>query len=220
MVLSNDQVFLSTTPRIGLTFFIFAIIGNMIMSRIVATLDDRIHPEPEAVSKDMKKFMPMESTGGLGWALPLLLVLSLLSIVVATGLPFLRINDILLHSNSYSIMEAATALWDNERIVLGIFLFLFVVVMPVVRILLIGNVWFSRKTRADHYKRMDLVRISGEWSMMSVFLLALVMILTEGRELVNTKITSGLYAIMVSTAVCVISLWIARWLLNSRTKQY
>ena len=220
MVLSNEQLFLSTTPRIGLTFFIFAIIGNMIMSRIVATVDDRIHPEPDAMSNDKKQFMPMDSTGGLGWTLPLLLVVSLLSIVVATGLPFLKINDILLHSNSYSIMEATMALWDNERIVLGVFLFLFVVAMPVVRILLIGNMWFSKKTRAAHYKQMDLVRISGEWSMMSVFLLALVMILTEGRQLVNTKITSGLYAIMISTAVCVGSLWIARWLLNSRTKQY
>jgi paraquat-inducible protein A len=220
MVLSNEQVFLSTTPRIGLTFFIFAIIGNMIMSRIVATLDDKIHPEPDAVSKDRVEFMPMDSTGGLGWAIPLLLLISFLSIIVAAGVPFLKINDILLHSNSYSIMDATIALWREKRIVLGIFLFLFVAVMPAVRILLIGRLWFSRKTRADHYKRMDVVRIAGEWSMMSVFLLALVMILTEGRQLVNTKITGGLYAIMISTAICVISLWAARWLLKSRTTQY
>ena len=218
MVLSNEQIFLSTTPRVGLTFFIFAIIGNMIMSRIVATIDDRLHPEPDAVSKDKTVFMPMDSTGAVGWIVPLLLVISFTSIVVAVNAPFLRINDILLHSNSYGIMQATTALWSEERVVLGIFLFLFVAVLPTIRILLIGRLWFSRKTRAEHYKRMDLIRISGEWSMMSVFLLALVMILTEGKTLVNTDISPGLYAIMISTAVCVTSLWTARWLLKNKVR--
>jgi uncharacterized paraquat-inducible protein A len=148
----------------------------------------------------------------------LLLVISFTSIVVAVNAPFLRINDILLHSNSYGIMQATTALWNEERVVLGIFLFLFVAVLPTIRILLIGRLWFSHKTRAEHYKRMDLIRISGEWSMMSVFLLALVMILTEGKTLVNTDISPGLYAIMISTAVCVTSLWTARWLLKNKVR--
>jgi paraquat-inducible protein A len=214
MVLANDQIFLSTIPRSGLLFFIFAIIGNMIMSRIMERVDDRLNPPEELRSDDDAGFMPLDSTGPVGWAVPLLLVISFVSIVIAVDIPFLRINDILLRSHAYSVVEATHALWNESRLVLGLFLICFVGLLPAIRILLIGRLWFGRHDIATHYKRLDFIRVIGEWSMMSVFLLALGMLLTEGGALVRTEIKSGLWAILVSTMICVFSLWIARWLLN------
>lgn len=214
MTLSNEQFFLSTIPRVGLLFFIFAIIGNMVMSRIVAVIDERVHPDPDALSVDPERILPLARTGGLGWALPLLLIVSLVSILVAVDVPFLRINDIMLHSDTYSVIDASSAMWAQGHYALAGFLVLFVGVVPAVRILLIGWVWFSRRTRAQHLRGFEWIRISGEWSMMSVFLLALVMIMTEGQEMVQTQMRDGLWAIIASTALCVSSLWLARWLME------
>ena len=214
MVLSNNQIFLSTKPRAGLIFFIFAIIGNMIMSRIMEVVDGRLYPKVEQEETEEKDFIPLGSTGGIGWAMPLLLIVSFVSIIVAVDVPFLKINDILLRSHSYSVVEATGALWNESRYVLAAFLIFFVGVMPLVRILYIGWIWFNQGSGTLHERRFDQVRVMGEWSMMSVFLLALVMILTEGGELVRTQLKNGLWAILASTMVCVISLWIARFLLR------
>ena len=216
MVLSNSQVFLSTIPRVGLVFFIFAIIGNMVMSRIVEIVDDRVHPRPGRSDDGGTPFMPLNTTGGLGWAVPLLLVASLGSIAVAVELPFLRINDVLLYSNAYSVFEGFKALWDQERIVLSLFLICFVGVLPTLRMLLVLRLWFSTATRGEHLRRLDTIRIVGEWSMMSVFLLALVMMVTEGGQMVRTEIRGGMYAVMVSTALCYVTLFIVRRLLRVR----
>ena len=216
MVLSNNQVFLSTVPRVGLLFFIFAIIGNMVMSRIVEIVDDRVHPRPGRNDDGGVPFMPLDSTGGLGWAVPLLLLVSLGSIAVAVELPFLRINDVLLYSDSYSVFEGFKALWDQERIVLSLFLICFVGVLPTLRMLLVLRLWFSTATRGEHLRRLDTIRIVGEWSMMSVFLLALVMMVTEGGEMVRTEIRNGMYAVMISTGLCYATLFIVRRLLRTR----
>lgn len=216
MVLSNDQIFLSTVPKIGLQFFIFAIIGNMIMSRIVEMIDSRLHPEVHLVSDQTKAVMPLNSTGWAGWFVPLLLVIAIISIVLAANVPFLRINDAALHSNSYSIMHAASALWEGNHYILGVFLVLFVVALPTIRILVIGWTWFTLRTKAAHVKRFDLIRIIGEWSMMSVFLLALVMIMTEGSKMVKTQVKPGLFAIVISLAVCLACIWLSRWVLRRR----
>ena len=54
--------------------------------------------------------------------------------------------------------------------------------------------------------------------MMSVFLLALGLLLTEGREMVTTQVRSGAIAIAISTAICVIAIRLARWLIKRRLR--
>jgi len=218
MVLSNKQIFLSTIPRVGLVFFIFAIIGNMIMSRIVEVVDERVHPGYGRTDDDGPAFMPLDSTGGPGWAVPLLAVAALGSIAVAVEIPFLRINDVLLHSNAYSVMDGIAALWEEERFVLALFLATFVATLPTIRMLMVLRLWFSSTTRGIHLRRLDAIRIVGEWSMMSVFLLALVMMATEGGQMVRTQIRGGMYAVMVSTVLCYLTVFVVSRLLRSRLR--
>ena len=236
MVLSNDQVFVDTEPKGGLLFFIVAIIGNMLMSRLVEMIDSRVHQrrmkealqsqeghEAEAPSVDTvgtaeEKVEPLTSTGPLGWFVPLLMVLSFGSILVAVEVPFLRINDALLHSYSYSVSQAAVALFEQGHITLGIFTVLFVGVAPALNILLITWMWFSHRTVQQTQTRLEFVRIIGEWSMMSVFLLALVLTISEGKNMIRTDMLGGAYAIAASLAICSISIFLARWLVHRKLK--
>lgn len=216
MVLANDQLFFSATPQIGLPFFILAIIGNMLMSRIMALLDERLNPSVDRAKASNEVLMPLNATGAFGWLVPFLLLLSIASIVVAVDLPFLRINDLLLHSYSYSVLEATQALFERDSRVLGIFLIGFVGVIPAIRIGLILWTWFSTRTAQAHLKRLALIQIVGEWSMMSVFLLALGLILTEGKEMAKTQLKPGAIAICIALAVCLVSTTLAITILKRR----
>ena len=220
MVISTKQNFINTEPQIGLMFFIIAIIGNMLMSRVVATLDRRFNMNSTTKSGDEDKvFEPLDSTGRVGWLMPFLVLGGIISLIYAIELPFFKINNIPLFSKSYSIHTAIEALYLDGRVVLTIFMVLFLCVAPLLSFTLIGQCWMFHKTRHQISKRLELIRIVGEWSMLSVFLMALSIVVTEGEQMVKTQIRPGIYAIIVAIAFSVLcsrlSEYKLRRLLNS-----
>ena len=205
MVISTKQTFINTEPQIGLLFFIVAIIGNMLMSRLVASLDRRFNMNPEKNFGDDKKVLePLSMTGGIGWVMPFLVLGGIISIIYAIELPFFKINNIPLFSKTYSIHTAIEALYYDGRIVLTIFMLLFLCVAPLLALILIGQCWLFHKTRYLISRRLELIRIVGEWSMLSVFLMALSIVVTEGEQMVKTEIRPGIYAIIVAIAFTVL----------------
>jgi uncharacterized paraquat-inducible protein A len=161
---------------------------------------------------------PLTSTGWVGWAMPLILLVAFASIIIAIELPFLRINKAILHSNSFSIVQGTDALIGERHFMLAAFMILFLIVFPLLNIAMMTHTWFTNRTPKSHFRRLEMIRIIGEWSMMSVFLLALGLLLTEGREMVTTQVRSGAIAIAISTAICVIAIRLARWLIKRRLR--
>ena len=216
MVISTNQVFINTKPNYGLFLFIIAIIGNMIMSRLMEMTDQRINFNHRArFGEDKEELEPLISTGAVGWLMPLLLLGALVAIVFAIELPFFRINDIPLYSKSYSIHTAIVALFEKGSIGLAVFLILFTCVAPIFEIALIGHCWMVKKTHFQIARRLDLIRIIGEWSMLSVFLMALAITVTEGEGMVKTQIKPGLWAIIIAILCSVICTRLAHRKLSS-----
>jgi uncharacterized paraquat-inducible protein A len=96
------------------------------------------------------------------------------------------------------------ALFQDNRIALSIFMVLFLCVAPLLSLVLMGQCWLLHKTRYRISKRLVLIRIIGEWSMLSVFLMALAIVVTEGEQMVKTEIRPGIYAIIVAIAFTVL----------------
>ena len=216
MVISTNQVFINTEPRYGLFLFIIAIIGNMIMSRFMEMVDQRINFNHQArFGDDIEELEPLTSTGGIGWTMPLLLLISLVAIVFAIELPFFRINEIPLYSKSYSIHSAIQALFEKGNAGLAVFLILFTCIAPMLELALIGHCWMLKKTHYQIAKRLDLIKIVGEWSMLSVFLMALAITVTEGQGMVHTQIKPGLWAIVIAILCSVTCTRLARRKLRS-----
>tara|TARA_B100001059_G_C17814273_1_gene574158 strand:+ start:907 stop:1956 length:1050 start_codon:yes stop_codon:yes gene_type:complete len=205
MVISTKQNFINTEPQIGLMFFIIAIIGNMLMSRVVATLDRKLNLDTASNFADDKTVLePLNSAGRIGWLMPFLVLSGIISLIYAIELPFFKINNIPLFSKSYSIHTAIEALFLDGRLVLTVFMVLFLCVAPLLSLVLIGQCWMFHKTRQQISKRLELIRIVGEWSMLSVFLMALSIVVTEGEQMVKTEIRPGIYAIIVAIAFSVL----------------
>ena len=218
MVLANDQQFVNAKPKSGLTFFIFAIIGNMLMSRLVEMIHSRLHYRPNREAESEEEFEPLTSTGWMGWLMPLILIFAFASVLVAVEMPFLKINDALLRSYSYSVVQASQALFEQDAILLGLFIVVFVAVAPLLNIALITWTWFTKRTHEQSRKRLELSRIIGEWSMMSVFLLALVLTISEGQKMIRTDMRDGALAMAISLAICLVAIRLARWLISKRMR--
>ena len=98
---------------------------------------------------------------------------------------------------------------------LAIFLILFTCIAPILVLVLIGHCWMIRKTHYQIAKRLDLIKIVGEWSMLSVFLMALAITLTEGQDMVKTQIKPGLMAIIIAIFCSVVCTRLAHRKLKS-----
>ena len=215
MVISTDQTFINTTPQIGLLLFIIAIIGNMLMSRFISAIDRRCNFDPELMfADDPGLHEPLSSTGRIGWMMPFLLLAGVIAIIYAIELPFFRINKVPLFSKSYSIHTAIEALYQDGNLLLAAFMLLFLCVAPLLSLVLLGQCWMFHKTRAQISRRLGLIRIVGEWSMLSVFLIALTMVHVEGDSMVTTQIKPGLNAIIISIAVTVVCIRLAEFKLR------
>lgn len=207
LALTNDQAAISSTPRIGVYFFILAIIISMTTSEILHSMMMRLglsigHIKP--MKEPDRLTCPLLTLHWRGWFIGTMLIVAILAFFATVGFPFLRINQFFLSSLSYNILGMLEAVSQQHQPIISIVLLLCLVVLPFLRILGAIILWFGlfrERTRAPFYRWLGRV---ARWSMLDVLGLALFMVLTEGQRMIKTDIRSGLYFLMISIILAVV----------------
>ena len=71
-------------------------------------------------------------------------------------------------------------------------------VLPIIRLLILISIWIIPMKLATHQKMREVIDSFSRWCMLDVFGLALFLVATEGKELVKTKVLSGLYIVVIA----------------------
>jgi uncharacterized paraquat-inducible protein A len=64
--------------------------------------------------------------------------------------------------------------------------------------------WYSASPEWKSLRRIEWLDLVARWSMLDVFGLALILILTEGQRMVRTDIRTGLYCLIGAIALTVL----------------
>jgi paraquat-inducible protein A len=199
IVLSHHQTLIVTSTEIGLPLFLAAICLSILTGEIIAMLQIRVEGKPPIVNNE-----PIRLASGSGWrryAVPVLLLGALASVVAAIGIPYVKITAWYLSKNEYSIFETMLALGSDGKILFASIVALFLVILPVVRIGAIGYLWYGRMS-PDRFRQADeRTRAIGAWAMIDVFGLALVLFLTEGSSVIPIERAPGFWAVFVAIAL-------------------
>tara|TARA_B100001059_G_C17837239_1_gene589079 strand:- start:1548 stop:2630 length:1083 start_codon:yes stop_codon:yes gene_type:complete len=207
LALTNDQWAISATPRIGVYFFILAILISMATSEILHSMMLRLsvqlgHASPP---KDPAKLgCPLVSFRWRGWFIGVMLILAMLTFIAAVGFPFLKIRQVMLSDLAYNILEVVRAVLDQKQPVIATVLFLSLVIMPSIRIMGAILLWFGlfkERTRRRLYRWVGRI---ARWSMLDVLGLALFLVLTEGQRMIQTQVLVGLYFVICSILLAVV----------------
>jgi paraquat-inducible protein A len=173
--LTDHQFFIDSRPLVGLPCFLFAIQLSMVCGEV---LEGRMKSEP------------IPTTRGRRWAAPL----AAIAHVLAVSTPFLVVDSLLLSSNRVSVLGMAQSLaglgWASWAAAFSVVAF--VVVAP---LLWLWARAFGASTWTPRIAR---------WSMLDVFLFALVVFLIEGDAFVPTKLQSGAYLLATTIALLVV----------------
>lgn len=150
------------------------------------------------------------TTGGWGLLLGPLLIATIGLLVVAWFLPMMTITKLVFWSDRVSIADAIVNLWREGDYFIFLVLFLFSMAFPFAK--LAGGLWlWARVAPGDRRAARIAARIKNlsKWSMLDVFVAALVVVAVKVTVVSDVSIHAGIY--VFTAAVLLSTLWLA-WL--------
>ena len=147
-----------------------------------------------------------------GIAINILLLCSLVALVIGVTAPLLTLQKLYFIENTISLISTIQALYRDHEWMLFIIITLFSLCVPVIKIislLLITNVEYKTGSALD--KSLSLIETLGKWSMLDVFVVALLLVSVKLGALAKVEVHYGLYVFAASVILTMgLSFWIYR----------
>jgi paraquat-inducible protein A len=135
-------------------------------------------------------YFPLESK-----ALLVLLVVTAIMLAVGLSAPILTLEKFFIIENTFSIFSGLLQLLEEGRIFLFVIILLFSVVMPIIKLgvlfRLLGSTVGSSETL---HRYLHLMHQYGKWSMLDVFVVALLVVAVKLGAVASVETHYGLYA--------------------------
>lgn len=136
----------------------------------------------------------------LGWGAILAAVL----LVAGWVLPIMTVERLLFLSREISILQGVAELWSEDEAFLAIVIGAFSVLLPAVKLALALYLWFHAEAGSEPLRRaLGLLELVGRWSMLDVFVVALLVVSIRTSLIDDVTVHPGVY---VFTAAIVLSL--------------
>lgn len=140
----------------------------------------------------------------LGWVVLIDGVL----LVLGWVLPIMTVERLLILEEQVSILHGIAVLWANGNIILFLVVLIFTVVFPLLKLGLALYLWFRVDARSTGLARsLGHIERLGRWSMMDVFVVALLVVAIQTRFIDDVQVHAGIYFF---TAAIVISILVVQ----------
>lgn len=127
-------------------------------------------------------------------AVPLLSLAALALLAAGVILPLLRIDRLWLFSDTVSLWQAITALFDAGETFLAVVLTLFSIVFPAAKLGLLAVTWTLLPVDGRAFRlALGALDTLGKWSMMDVLVTALLILSLKAQGLANAASAPGVY---------------------------
>lgn len=124
----------------------------------------------------------------------LLLVMTLLLFVAGVLLPILTITKLLVVSNEVSILTGLYQLIEEQQYFIFVVIFLFSIALPLLKLYYLFLLSAKKAIENQAYsKYLHLMHRYGRWSMLDVFVIAILIMTVKLGALASVEIESGMY---------------------------
>ncbi len=137
--------------------------------------------------------------------LQILIALSIIFLIMGLLAPIFTISKLVVIHNTFSIISGIVKLIDDQQWFLFFIITIFSVILPIVKIIVL-SLLVSHKidSNSNHKKYLDWIHRIGKWSMLDVFIIAILIVSVKLGPLVDIKLEFGLYAFAVSVILVMI----------------
>lgn len=146
------------------------------------------------------------------WWVEVALGMALTALVAGLTLPFLAVERFFIFTEEFSVLEAVVALHEEGETLVALAILLFSVVFPLLKILLSFQLWrLTPVNEPDFHARALRLETVGKWSMLDVFVAALVVFSVKASAIADATTRPGLYLFLAAVLVSMGTLaWIRR----------
>lgn len=128
-----------------------------------------------------------------------LLYLSALLLLVGIFAPVLTFKKLVLFSNTISIVSGVVELLREGHVMLGTIVTVFSIVLPVCKLIVLHRLWNGAVHDRAHYQRyLHWIAQYGKWSMLDVFVVALLVVIIKLGAVGQVDVHYGIYAFAAS----------------------
>src|SRR6476469_6714199 len=135
---------------------------------------------------------------------PIMILASLILLLAGLSLPLAKVEKMVFWKTDYSVFKGVASLWTDSQYVLAAILFFFSIVFPLAKLSALGVIWNVRLAEAKRQRVLRWLGLLGKWSMLDVFVVAILIVLVKTGPLAKIEPRAGLYvfcsAILVSMA--------------------
>lgn len=135
--------------------------------------------------------------------------IALAAVMLAAGLtlPIMSIDRLFLFEQRVSIADALMVLAEDGEWVLAAVVGLFSIVLPVLKLVLAWWLWRATDLRNPNFgRRLEVLSMIGKWSMLDVFLVAILIAAIKISLVSDVQAHYGLYlftaSVLLSTVIC------------------
>lgn len=136
---------------------------------------------------------------------PVLILASFVLLLIALSLPLLTVEKMVLWKNEYSVIAGVHGLWEQGQYALAIILFFFSIVFPLFKLAMLGFIWFIRLAERKRQAVLHWLGILGKWSMLDVFVVAILIVLVKLGPLAKVQPQRGVYWFAVAIFLSMIT---------------
>lgn len=136
------------------------------------------------------------------------LALAVAAVCLALGvsLPVLSVDQLLLFDVRMSVLSGLGILWHEGEWALAAVVVVFSLVLPAAKIVATGWLWYRAAPGTAGFARLaSVVELAGKWSMLDVFIAALVVMAVKVSVVSDVAVHPGIYffgaAVVVSMIV-------------------
>ena len=144
-----------------------------------------------------------------GWTIVLMLLASLGLFVAGVFVPFTAVTKLWLFENQISVYQGLIVLWKENEFFLFLILFVFTICFPFVKINALLALWLYPGLTADQARTFfRFVSNMGKWSMLDVFVIAILVLTVKSGGVASIKVLSGFFLFFISVMLTQFaSLW-------------
>jgi paraquat-inducible protein A len=151
----------------------------------------------DANSVSLAKVHPKEV-----WTINLSLLVAFVSFMIGIFGPLLSLNKFYIFSNTVSLASSLLQLVNERHFFIFALLFVFSIVMPVLKIVLLLRLLNGRSVNPQaHRRHLHWMAQYGKWSMLDVFVVAVLLVSVKLGVLADVRVHYGFYSFALATVI-------------------
>jgi len=134
-----------------------------------------------------------------------MIVLSGMLLYVGLSLPVMKVEKMIFWKNEYSVITGIIGLVHDREYFLAAVLFFFSVIFPTIKLVMLGLLWQIKFDEARRRRLLEWLGILGKWSMLDVFVVAILIVVMKLGPLANVEPKDGVYVFSLAIIMAIVT---------------